>query len=104
VAEQENDSFVVVLGDRLAYGVEEVAIALSLSPKFVRNMMDSGELPTFRAGRRRLTSRADVLEWIARQKAASQPVSTARRSANTSVPDSARQCRIRTRTRRNDGE
>lgn len=51
---------------RAAYNVEEVAESLSLSARFVRELLATGKIRSFKIGRRRLVS-AGELERIVQE-------------------------------------
>jgi excisionase family DNA binding protein len=81
-------------GQPLSYGIEAAAKVLDVSPRLVREMVDAGELPSFRVRRRVLIARDDLVEYIGRQRALSRGVS-ANGPANTSLHSHAAPCRKR---------
>jgi excisionase family DNA binding protein len=50
---------------RLAFGVQEVADALGVSRELVKHMIRTGQLPSVKAGRRRLISRKALERYLA---------------------------------------
>jgi excisionase family DNA binding protein len=54
-----------MLTDRLAVDAREAARLLSLSERTIRNMIDRGELPVTRVGKRVLISRVTLESWLA---------------------------------------
>ena len=50
---------------RLAFGVQEVADALGISRELVKHMIRTGQLPSVKAGRRRLISRKALERYLA---------------------------------------
>jgi excisionase family DNA binding protein len=44
--------------------VDEVRVWLRLGRTRVNELIQSGELPSFKVGRRRVLRRGDVLEWL----------------------------------------
>ena len=49
---------------RLLLSTDQVAQALAVSPRFVKNLIYSGELPSCRVGRLRRIYIGDLYEWI----------------------------------------
>jgi excisionase family DNA binding protein len=49
---------------RLAFGVDELADALGLSRTLIKQMIRTGELPSVKAGRRRLVARKALERWL----------------------------------------
>lgn len=49
---------------RLLLSTEQVAQALAVSPRFVKNLIYSGELPSCRVGRLRRIYIGDLCEWV----------------------------------------
>ena len=49
---------------RLLLSADQVAQALAVSPRFVKNLIYSGELPSCRVGRLRRIYIGDLCEWI----------------------------------------
>lgn len=60
--------------ERLAYSRAEAAKALCLSERTVRTMTETGELPSFRVGRRVLISRKALEAWIDARPTVTTPV------------------------------
>jgi excisionase family DNA binding protein len=50
--------------DRLAYGVQELAQRLGVSPSFVRLEIERGRLNSVRAGRRLLITRTEIERYL----------------------------------------
>lgn len=48
----------------IAYGIKQAATALSVSPRYIRNLVDSGRIPSFKLGNRRLILRKDLEDFI----------------------------------------
>lgn len=53
---------------RLAYSLEDAADAIGLSLRKLAAMVATGEIRSFRAGRRRLVSVSALREYISRQE------------------------------------
>jgi excisionase family DNA binding protein len=67
---------------RDAYPVPEVAALLGgVTPRYVWKLIDSGELPSFKVGARRLVARTDLDAYIARLRADEQRAREAAASA-----------------------
>ncbi len=49
----------------IALGITEIQQATSFGRTFIYDAIRSGDLKTFKAGRRRLATRAAVAEWVA---------------------------------------
>jgi excisionase family DNA binding protein len=56
--------------DRLTLSVAEVAKSLGTSTSFVNTQIKKGSLPSFKLGRRRFVSVAELRAFITKQKAA----------------------------------
>ncbi len=63
--------------EKLALSVEEASKRASLGRSFLWNAVLSGELASYRLGRRRLVRVADLDEWIRSHKAAPRARATA---------------------------
>jgi excisionase family DNA binding protein len=50
----------------LAYGMDDAAIAIGVSPSNIYNLMKAGELPFTIVGRRRLVMAKDIEEFLER--------------------------------------
>ncbi len=50
------------------YTIVEVAEVLHVSPMWVRRRMDSGEIPSYKLGRRRLFKKEEIDQWLESQK------------------------------------
>lgn len=50
--------------ERVAYGIEEAAEAMGLGVTSFSALVQSGEIPSFRVGRRRLIKKSDLLNWV----------------------------------------
>ena len=72
---------------RLLLSTEQVAQALAVSPRFVKNLIYSGELPSCRVGRLRRIYIGDLCEWIEALRDAGANADSRQRSA---LPISAR--------------
>jgi excisionase family DNA binding protein len=55
---------------RLALGASDAAKALSISERKLWSLTKSGEIPSFRAGKRVLYALTDLVGWIEVQKGA----------------------------------
>jgi excisionase family DNA binding protein len=55
--------------ERRAYSIDEFALAFSLSRTSVKRLLKSGELRSYRVGRRRLIPSSLVDEWALRKLA-----------------------------------
>lgn len=58
--------------ERLAYSPQEAAKALGISRAFLYRLIQSGELRSFRIGRRRMVSAEALKDLIARMEGADQ--------------------------------
>lgn len=56
---------------KLTYPITEAAEQLSVSARVVEKLIASGELASFKVGRRRLVAHDDLVDYIARQRRAS---------------------------------
>jgi len=61
--------------ERLSVGVDEAATLLGVGRDLVFRLMNSGELPSYKIGARRLISVAAIREYVA-AKTAEAPVAT----------------------------
>lgn len=59
---------------KLLLSTHEVARALGVSERFVKQLIHAGSLPSFKVGRLRRIDAGDLRAWIDRQRAASRPV------------------------------
>ncbi|HET7443292.1 MAG TPA: helix-turn-helix domain-containing protein [Solirubrobacterales bacterium] len=50
------------------FTTESLARYLSLSPRYVRDLLNSGELPSYYFGRARRIDPADVDSWLCRRR------------------------------------
>ncbi|MFZ0179712.1 MAG: helix-turn-helix domain-containing protein [Candidatus Dormiibacterota bacterium] len=55
---------------KLLLSTQEVARALGVSERFVKQLIQAGTLPSFRVGRLRRVYAGDLLNWIDSQRAA----------------------------------
>jgi excisionase family DNA binding protein len=71
--------------------VEETAAVLRTGPRRVRDMIDDGELPTIRYGRRIMIRRSAIAAWLAAQERThtSRPSRRRRRRADPTPPESS---------------
>lgn len=46
------------------FSIEEVAEALDITPRTVRNRIKDGELPAIQPGREYIITRTDLVEWL----------------------------------------
>ena len=53
--------------ERLTYSISEAAFALGISRPKMYQLIQSGDIPSFQIGTRRLISRAGLAEWVQRQ-------------------------------------
>lgn len=60
--------------------VKEVADALGVSARWVWNHTVTGELPSYKLGRRRLIDEADVKNWLQKFRVKVEPAEPSRRS------------------------
>jgi excisionase family DNA binding protein len=58
---------------KLLLSTTEVAHALGVSERFVKQLIHAGSLPSFKVGRLRRVSTGDLLAWIDRQRSAGRP-------------------------------
>jgi excisionase family DNA binding protein len=56
--------------DKLTYTINEAAYALSIGRSTVYELINTGQLPSFTIGARRLIARSDVEEYVERQSGA----------------------------------
>lgn len=61
-----------------AFGVPDGARYLGLGPTLLKELLASGEIRSFRAGRRRLVSRSALDGWIAERESAEREAGGAR--------------------------
>jgi excisionase family DNA binding protein len=72
--------------DRLTYSVAEAARVLGISRSYCYELVQGGQLPSLRLGRRRLIPRA-ALERFVEAPAASQPATHAAPTSRSDEPD-----------------
>lgn len=59
-------------GDRLALSARDAAAALGISERLLWSLSVSGQIPSFRIGRRRLYRRDSLESWLQEQEAKEQ--------------------------------
>jgi excisionase family DNA binding protein len=59
---------------KLLLSTHEVAPALGVSDRFVKQLIHAGSLPSFKVGRLRRIDAGDLRAWIKRQRAAGRAV------------------------------
>ena len=59
---------------KLLLSTREVAQALGVSERFVKQLIHAGSLPSFKVGRLRRIDAGDLRAWIERQRAAGRPI------------------------------
>jgi excisionase family DNA binding protein len=59
---------------KLLLSTHEVAQALGLSERYVKQLIQAGSLPSFKVGRLRRIDAGDLRAWIERQRAGGRPV------------------------------
>ena len=57
----------LMIGDKIALNVSEVADALGVSRPVVYQLMRRADFPAFKIGRRTLVSRSALEEWVNKQ-------------------------------------
>ena len=50
--------------EKLAYSVDEAAVALGLSKSYVRELTTMGKIKSLKVGRRRLISRGELMRFL----------------------------------------
>jgi excisionase family DNA binding protein len=66
-------------GTRLAYTTDQVAELLGISVRTVRDHMQSGEIPCFVMGQRRMVRHDTLVAWMATREQQHERVTRARR-------------------------